>query len=182
MSERGSIGGGVTSHVAQIETLRERVRQLEAERCADLVLPGWNLSRSERVILGVLVARPAATRESLHAALYDHRPDGGASDNAVSVFMVKLRRKVRPHGVIIHSGGRGRTGAAYWIDAETRGRIAGMSTGTVRVDHQRSMAALQRLEMALARFAESSAAFEEVRRAASMFIGSMNGKESSDGS
>ncbi|MCS0501595.1 winged helix-turn-helix domain-containing protein [Ancylobacter mangrovi] len=87
---------------AESERLRQRVEQLEAAMGMDFVAPvEWRLTSSECRVFGVLLKREVATKDAIMAALY--RADGReeAEMKIVDVFICKIRRKVKPFGVVI---------------------------------------------------------------------------------
>lgn len=90
---------------AEIETLRERVRQLEALLLPeDIAIPlEWGLGNAERRIFAALTTREIVNKDLLYEALYGDRRD---LDHEISVSVVeshmsKLRKKVKPFGVVI---------------------------------------------------------------------------------
>lgn len=88
----------------QIETLRERVRQLvDALAPPDTVVPiEWGLTASEARVFSHLTTRDVATKSSIMAALYSDRPDeGDVEPKIVDVFVCKMRRKIAKFGVEI---------------------------------------------------------------------------------
>lgn len=88
---------------AEIEVLREKVRQLELM----LAPPGyvvpieWRLTVHEARIFCYLLTRPMATKDQLMAALYSDRVDEAPEIKIVDVFVCKLRKKIAPFGVKI---------------------------------------------------------------------------------
>ncbi|MBX5015927.1 winged helix-turn-helix domain-containing protein [Rhizobium lentis] len=90
---------------AEIETLRERVRQLEALLLPeDIVIPlEWGLVNAERRCFAALTKRDVVTKDFLYQALYGDRLDldQDIALNVVESHMSKLRKKVRPFGVVI---------------------------------------------------------------------------------
>lgn len=86
----------------EIETLRERIRQLEAELCPPIAPPvEWGLTGSETRLWQHLSSRPIASKRSVMMALYSDRPDEEPDDKIADVFICKLRKKLRPFGVEI---------------------------------------------------------------------------------
>lgn len=88
----------------QIETLRERVRQLlDALAPPDVIVPiEWSLTSSEARVFSHLTTRDVATKASIMAALYSDKIDGeDVEPKIVDVFVCKLRRKVAKFGVEI---------------------------------------------------------------------------------
>ncbi|MBN9669930.1 helix-turn-helix domain-containing protein [Roseibium aggregatum] len=60
----------------------------------------WDLSQIQSEMLRFLLKRPGK-KESLHAALYWDRDDGGPDVRNVPVHVCLLRRKLKPHGIEI---------------------------------------------------------------------------------
>ena len=92
----------ISAQAAEIETLRERIRQLE-DMLAPVtwrIPPEWRLTGQEAVFFSHLLARDIGTKESLMAALYSDRIDE-PERKIVDVFVCKIRKKVAPHGVKI---------------------------------------------------------------------------------
>lgn len=91
------------------ETLRERVRQLEAELAdVEFVPVEWGLTASEATVLGVLVNRDVAGKDAILAGLYRDIGKDVADEQIVDVYISKLRRKLNPYGVEIKTWhGRG---------------------------------------------------------------------------
>lgn len=96
----------------EIETLRERVRQLEDALVPDAVTVPieWRLTSSEARLFAFLTTREVATKAAIMQALYSDRPDEDPEIKIVDVFICKLRKKVVPFGVDIETvWGRGYT-------------------------------------------------------------------------
>ncbi|RUM06788.1 winged helix-turn-helix domain-containing protein [Rhizobium chutanense] len=89
------------------ETLRERVRQLEALLLPeDIEIPiEWRLVNAERRIFAALTRREIVTKDMLYEALYGDRLDldKEIEINCVESHVSKLKRKVKPFGVVIIS-------------------------------------------------------------------------------
>jgi len=100
--------------------LREQAAYLQdALTCGFLAPLEWRLTPQENRFLGALVAWPLATRELIMAALYHHRGVDEAEMKVIDVFACKLRKKLKPHDIEIHTvWGRG-----YRLDAATRTRL-----------------------------------------------------------
>ena len=100
--------------------LRERIAFLEEALMGSKPLPvEWQLTPSEERVFGALLNRELASKETIMAALYADRGADEAEIKIVDVLVCKLRRKLRPFGVAIHtSWGRG-----YFLDRETRERF-----------------------------------------------------------
>ncbi|MGO8093195.1 helix-turn-helix domain-containing protein [Rhizobium leguminosarum] len=89
------------------ETLRERIRQLEALLLPDdVVVPAeWQMPNAERRIFAALTMRDIVTKDMLYEALYGDRLDLDKEPerNVVESHVSKLRKKLRPFGVVIIS-------------------------------------------------------------------------------
>jgi len=94
---------------AEIERLEARVAQLEAAMGMDFLAPlEWRLTTAETRVFGVLMARELATIDACLASLYRDVARDEAQPKIVDVFVCKIRRKLRPHGVKIETlWGRG---------------------------------------------------------------------------
>lgn len=102
------------------ETLREQVLQLREVLGVKFVAPSeWNLTRSETVIMGVLVHRELATPDAIMAALYGDRAGDTPDDQIISVFLHRMRRKLRPFGISIETA----WGEGHLLNAEIRNRL-----------------------------------------------------------
>ncbi|GLQ09210.1 hypothetical protein GCM10007913_11420 [Devosia yakushimensis] len=89
----------------EIETLRERIRQLE-----ELLLPSnipvpveWCLTGKEMRVFSHLASRDMGTKASIMAALYSDRIDEEPNPKIVDVFVCKLRAKLKPYNVHIRT-------------------------------------------------------------------------------
>lgn len=86
----------------RVDLLEEQVAQLERALSGDLPCPiEWRLTASETRVFGVLVHREVASRDAIMAALYRDRNREEPDPKIVDVFICKLRRKIKPHGVVI---------------------------------------------------------------------------------
>ncbi|WP_411037690.1 winged helix-turn-helix domain-containing protein [Shinella sp. BYT-45] len=85
-----------------LETLRERIRQLE-EALSPTFLPPveFGLTASEAKVLSCLISRDVATKQQIMTTIYSDRVDDEPDPKIVDVFVCKLRKKLKPHGVII---------------------------------------------------------------------------------
>lgn len=87
------------------ERLSERVRQLEALLLPeDISIPlEWGLVNAERRCFAALTKREIVTKEILYQALYGDRLDLDKEPeiSVVESHMSKLRKKLRPFGVVI---------------------------------------------------------------------------------
>jgi two-component system cell cycle response regulator CtrA len=89
---------------AEIDTLRERVRQLEQALMPNAPLPvEWGLTAAEARLFSALTARDMATKEQLMTALYSGRPDEEPEIKIIDVFVCKIRKKLKPFGVKINT-------------------------------------------------------------------------------
>ncbi|ANM12076.1 helix-turn-helix domain-containing protein [Rhizobium sp. N324] len=90
---------------AENETLRERIRQLEALLLPeDIAIPlEWGLRNAERRLFAALTTREIANKDLLYEALYGDRRDldDEIDANVVESHMSRLRKKVKPFGVVI---------------------------------------------------------------------------------
>lgn len=87
----------------RIETLEERIRQLEeALSPADVpVRVEWCLTSSEARVFSHLTTRDHATKQSIMMAMYSDRIDVEPEIKIVDVFVCKMRKKLKPFGVEI---------------------------------------------------------------------------------
>ena len=88
---------------AEIDTLRERVRQLENILAPDDVhVPvEWRLTASEAKVFAHLTTREIATKQSLMLAMYSDRVEAEPEIKIVDVFICKMRKKLSRFGVEI---------------------------------------------------------------------------------
>lgn len=86
------------------EILRERIAQLEEILTGAGWAPPveWRLTPQEGIVARVLVGRTLATRHALLTALYGDRDDA-PPHTTLPIILVKLRRKLRPFGIAIHT-------------------------------------------------------------------------------
>ena len=108
---------------AEIETLRERVRQLERALAPEIAVPlGWpHLTRQEHALVAALAGRAVAPIAMLTLVLEanGHGHDLAAAVETLRVRISLLRKKLRPHGVEIAN----ERGIGYSLDAATRARL-----------------------------------------------------------
>lgn len=91
---------------AENDRLRARVADLEALLFAAdgwRAPPDWGLTASEARIAGVLIARELASRNMIMAALYRDDAKDEPDPKVVGVFVCKLRRKLKPFGIVIET-------------------------------------------------------------------------------
>lgn len=87
----------------EIETLRERVRQLEKELCPPTVVVPieWRLTPLEARIFAFLTTREVASKQSIMLAMYSDRVDLEPEIKIVDVVICKIRKKLQRFGVEI---------------------------------------------------------------------------------
>lgn len=106
---------------AEIERLQDRIEHLEGLMGMHLLPPlGWGLTSSEARVLGVLMSRPLATKEAVMAALYRDQAKDEAEIKIVDVFVCKIRKKLKPFGVVIET----RWGEGYQMPAASKAVVA----------------------------------------------------------
>lgn len=107
------------SLVVENEMLREQVRQLKQALTGDLRWPiEWRLTRVETIVLGVLMTRARPGHAAFWCALYadsEDPPDAKVLD----VHVCKLRRKLKPLGILI----RTEWGMGWHLPAADRARL-----------------------------------------------------------
>ncbi len=89
----------------EIQTLRERIRQLEdiLSPTSVTVPPEWRLTASEARVFAHLTTRPVATKQSIMMAVYSDRVDEDPEIKIVDVFICKMRKKLALYGVVIET-------------------------------------------------------------------------------
>lgn len=104
-------GGGHCPHCRRmredLDEAREMARQLR-EQAFGAPIEGalkqrWALAPSEATILGVLLSRETARKEALLDALYFDDPNGGAEEKILSVFICRMRPRLKRDGVLIET-------------------------------------------------------------------------------
>lgn len=86
------------------DRLRARIQELETALFADVPVPiEYGLTKQEARVFGVLVNRPLATKAAVMAALYDDIGKDQADPKIVDVCVCKIRKKLRPFGIEIHT-------------------------------------------------------------------------------
>jgi two-component system, cell cycle response regulator CtrA len=87
---------------AEIERLRDRIDELEALLGMSLLPPlEWRLTASQARVLGVIHARPYASKDAIMAALYRDGARDEAEIKIVDVMVCHIRRKLKPFGIEI---------------------------------------------------------------------------------
>ena len=88
----------------EVQALRDA---LEAMRSSLESEPGLkliqiaHLTHTERLVLGILIRRRRVTKDQLMTALYCHRPDNEPCPKIIDVMVCKIRKKLKPHGIVI---------------------------------------------------------------------------------
>lgn len=90
---------------AEIEMLRERIRQLEnALVPPSIIVPiEYRLTGSEARMFAHLASRDFATKDGLMLAMYSDRPDEAPEPKIVDVFICRMRKKIARFGVEIET-------------------------------------------------------------------------------
>ena len=120
------------------QTAAQRIEELEIEvsQLRDLLAPQieWplelRLTPLERRFLSALFARApeAMQRERLMAAVYPD-PDTAPMDKIVDQMILRLRRKLTPHGAYVASGGHH---GGWYLDARSVAVLNGLRVSAVR--------------------------------------------------
>jgi two-component system cell cycle response regulator CtrA len=98
------------------EELRARVRMLEELTGANFdAPPQFGFTRNEVIIFGLLLKNKLVLRSSMMGALYFHKQDE-AEIKIVDVWVCKMRRKLKPYGIVIET----QWGQGYFIPAESK--------------------------------------------------------------
>lgn len=111
---------------AENDALRARVAELEKLALgtgSDLIKAelAVQLTASERTVLATLMQRERATKDQLMSALYRDMHRDEAEPKIVDVFICKLRKKLKPHGIDIQT----LWGQGYFLDAANKKLIKG---------------------------------------------------------
>ena len=84
------------------ELLKARIRELEEVFSAPKPLPEeWSLTPTEAKIVVALAKRPTLSRENLLIILYGNLNKDRPGDNTISVFLWRIRKKLKPYGIEI---------------------------------------------------------------------------------
>lgn len=92
----------MTSQVELIETLKERIIQLEAELGRGEKLPmtlAKKIWPKQQEILGIMLKRPIAYYETIATVIYD----GDVDFNTIKVHIHLLRKQLRPFNIEIET-------------------------------------------------------------------------------
>lgn len=112
--------------------LREQLAAMRAALSECPPLPEeWGLTPSQARVFSVLVRRPTPSRAAIMTALYSDRSEADVVVDLkmVDIFILKIRRKLRPFGIEI----RTLRGRGYALDAEIRARFADAVQPTLRI-------------------------------------------------
>lgn len=89
---------------AENEALREEITRLKEALGQAVDLPVYlGLTTSEARVIGVLLAREAATKDTIMASLYRDGAKDEAEIKIVDVFICKARKKLAPFGITIET-------------------------------------------------------------------------------
>lgn len=105
------------------DVLVERIIQLEDELGRDFEIhPRYNLTTSEMALLGAIYGtKGVCSKDHAYTVLYGMHDDP-PEQKIMDVFVCKLRRKLRPHGVEIKTiWGRG-----WYLEEEDRAKVENM--------------------------------------------------------
>lgn len=108
---------------AENDELRETIAQLREALCPPVVYPAeWGLAPQERTVLAAMACRPVATRSALMLALFgDRDADDMPEPKNIDVYIWKMRKKLRPHGIEIENV----FGVGFRLAPAVRARLAG---------------------------------------------------------
>ena len=81
------------------DMLRDRIKELEAS--ANLMPIEFQLTSKEESVLNLLAARSKCSRQQIMSHLYTVGVDDEPEIKIVDVFICKLRKKIKPLGVVI---------------------------------------------------------------------------------
>jgi DNA-binding response OmpR family regulator len=97
----------------------ERVHQLEAMLgFRDFEIHGF--TKSQSVILGLLLRKQTVTKEMLHDALYGDRAEWDVPDpKTIDVLVCHLRRALKPHGIQFKTW----YGIGYYMDEANKAKL-----------------------------------------------------------
>jgi two-component system cell cycle response regulator CtrA len=111
----------------EVAELREKVRSLEALIAPDIIVPiEWGLTGKEGLLLSLLVGRELVSKDYAIQAMYALNHDDDIPDQKiVDVFVCKIRKKLTPFGVTIHTV----WGKGYTLDQSTRQRLKSQIRG-----------------------------------------------------
>lgn len=105
------------ARIRQLEDEIEILKDALADR-AVMLPPEWKLSAREAEVFRIMIKRNVTRIATFMAALYSDRLDP-PEDKIVSVYIFKMRRKLKPFGIEI----RAVRGVGYALDERTRERF-----------------------------------------------------------
>lgn len=97
-------GKRIRELLARVEDLEQQVQDLETALTEPL--PEFlhiELTKSERVLLGLLASRPLVSKATFMMAHYSTRGDDQPLEKIIDVFVCKLRRKLKQAGLEIET-------------------------------------------------------------------------------
>lgn len=108
---------------AENDELREIIAQLREALAPPVVYPAeWQLTPQESTVLAAMACRPVATRLGLMLALFgDRDADDMPEPKNIDVYICKMRKKLRPHGIEIENV----FGVGFRLAPAVRARLAG---------------------------------------------------------
>lgn len=124
--------------MGEIQRLRDRVDELEQLLgLREEFPPEWHLTPTERALLGMLVKRQAVNLHTWLAAHYGGRADPPSSECSLSVYVLKLRRKLAwlPIEIAVMKGDYGCRNGAYFLTAANKRAIAAAIARSPSVHH-----------------------------------------------
>ncbi len=84
--------------------------------------PELGLTKSQRLLLGKLMTRQVATRESLMDTLYFDKSDTMPSEKTLDALICYLRKKLKPHGITV----RTQWGTGFYLNSEDKSKLRAM--------------------------------------------------------
>jgi two-component system cell cycle response regulator CtrA len=120
------------------DRLQDRVEQLEevlglSRSSVSRMRETFGIRPLQARTLGLLLSRDFVTRDGLYTALYGAMPESKwPDDNVLDGHLCRLRRHLRPHGVVI----RTQWGEGWHITAEDKTRIRAMLDGQHEMGHR----------------------------------------------
>ena len=119
----------------QLEEAHEQIRQLrETVRPSNVTrYRGLDLTRTEQAALQILVtAQGACSNERLFQGLYGSRCEASQpTSRIISVFICRLRRKLRPHGIEIDT----LRGVGLFIRPQSKERLRALALDSHEMSH-----------------------------------------------
>lgn len=113
------------------DELRERIRVSQGDDPGIALKMFFGLTMSENVILSELMRRESVSKQRASNALYAHRVDDNIPEpKIVDVFVCRLRRKLKRHGVEITTA----WGAGYYLTPEAKRAIEMWTAGVEDTD------------------------------------------------